>query len=201
MHNYSNTQVLSPLFYVLLSTLSVASAWVLHLVLSYLGLDELWWIEFPSVLGFYAIFWQWFDKKGWTVTIIRRLFHITTPDLSGNWYSQADTILENNQYTVTAEASVNQTWSKFRISINWHNSTSVSVSASLHEVSPNEFELVYQYVNTPKPLAPQTMNIHRGTAWLALSTDQSQMQGEYFSGRGRNKFGSLTLKKKIEKQQ
>lgn len=193
MHHYNNTQVLGPSFYVLLSALSVACAWLLHLALSYLKLDELWWIEFPSVLGFYAIIWQWFDKKGWAIPVIRRLFQISTPNLSGRWSAQAATLIENRPHTVTAQAIMKQTWSKIKISIDWQNSTSVSVSASLHEVSPNEFELIYQFVNTPKPLAPKTMNMHRGTAWLSFFPDKFRMEGEYYSGRGRNKFGELTL--------
>ncbi|MBU1299106.1 MAG: hypothetical protein KKB77_08165 [Bacteroidetes bacterium] len=200
MHQYSSTHDLNPVFYVSLSALCVVCALLLHLALIALKLDELWWIEFPSVLGFYGIFWRWFDKKGWTVLILRKLFHITTPDLSGSWSVHADTLIENRSHTVRAEATIKQSWSKLKIFIDWENSTSTSVSASLHEVSPGEFELIYQYVNTPKALAPSTMNMHRGTAWLNLSNNDSQMEGEYYSGRGRNKFGQLTLRKQVSQQ-
>ena len=197
MHQYSSTHDLSPIFYISLSALSVVCAWLLHLALVSLKLDVVWWIEFPSVLGFYGIFWRWFDKIGWTIPILRNLFRINTPDLSGSWLAQVETHMEGSSLTVSAEAAIKQSWSKLKVFIDWENSTSRSLSASLLEVSSGEFELVYQYINTPKPLAPSTMNMHRGTAWLSLSDNDSKMQGEYYSGRGRNKSGQLTLRKQV----
>ena len=195
MHQYSSTHNLNPLFYVSLSVLSIVCAWLLHLLLGALKLDDLWWVEFPSVLGFYGILWRWFDRRGWTVPLIRKLFRVSTPDISGHWSAQADTLINNQTQTVRARATIRQSWSKLKIFIDWENSSSTSVSAALQEVSDGEFELIYQYINTPKALALTTMNIHRGTAWLNLSADVSQMEGEYYSGRGRNRYGLLTLKR------
>lgn len=196
MHQYSSPNSLSKYFFLALSALSVLCAWLLHIVVQGFKLNTLWWIEFPSVLAFFGIFWRWFDRIGWQLTWLRRLFQIRIPILWGNWIVRAETEFENQTLLVEASAVIKQSWSRLSIVIEWENSKSSSVAASLHQLSLGEYELIYQYLNTPKPLAPQSMNIHRGTAWLALSADGSTLQGEYFSGRGRNRFGQITFTRK-----
>ncbi len=53
----------------------------------------------------------------------------------------------------------------------------------------------YEYVNEPKPLAPTLMQIHRGFADLTLSLDGRVLDGDYYTGRGRQTYGSLHLEK------
>ena len=72
-------------------------------------------------------------------------------------------------------------------------SLSYSISASLKVADVVNSELSYLYVNEPKAPAPDTMNIHRGTANLELK--QNALEGDYYTGRGRMTFGSIKLSK------
>ena len=49
------------------------------------------------------------------------------------------------------------------------------------------------YVNEPKSGAVGTMNMHQGTAVLKLK--EQILEGDYYSGRGRQGIGSITLHK------
>jgi hypothetical protein len=62
-------------------------------------------------------------------------------------------------------------------------------------VSNGRPELLYEYLNEPKPHAPSAMQIHRGHARLELAEDRSSLSGQYFTGRGRQTFGTLVLQR------
>ena len=49
--------------------------------------------------------------------------------------------------------------------------------------------LTYEYLNVPLPNAKKTMHIHRGNVRFSLETDGKVLEGEYYSGRGRQTFG------------
>lgn len=192
MHQYSNSKTLGPFFYLVLSALSVVCAWLLSLFLKNIKLGSLLlWIDLPSVLGFFGILWTWFDQIGWRKMPLRKLFRIDVPNLSGNWLTLAE---PNQELGKRAEgkATIKQTWSEVKIIIDWKDSKSTSFAATLLKAD-DQFELNYQFMNIPKPLATRTMNVHKGTAQLALSADHSKLVGEYYSGKGRNNDGQLTL--------
>ncbi|GIW59195.1 MAG: hypothetical protein KatS3mg087_0261 [Patescibacteria group bacterium] len=46
--------------------LAVASAWALGFVLSGLNLAVPWWIDVPSVMGFYGLYRSLFDRYIWS---------------------------------------------------------------------------------------------------------------------------------------
>jgi len=54
--------------------------------------------------------------------------------------------------------------------------------------------LIYHYLNEPKPNAMKTMHAHKGTAVLRLKNDEF-MEGEYYTGRDRQNYGGLTLRR------
>jgi len=63
-------------------------------------------------------------------------------------------------------------------------------------VTPGASEgLVYEYANDPRPDATVTMHAHRGLAFLRLSVDGKQMQGDYYTGRDRANYGSMQLRR------
>jgi hypothetical protein len=75
------------------------------------------------------------------------------------------------------------------------HSTSRSLAASLLLNQPEGPTLIYQYRNEPKPNAEKTMHAHMGTALLRLKNAEC-MEGEYYSGRDRQNYGSLILRRK-----
>jgi len=66
-----------------------------------------------------------------------------------------------------------------------------SESASIVINAPEGKYLNYQYINDPKSNAVETMSTHRGTARLIFDEKKNTLEGEYYSGRGRQNFGSL----------
>jgi len=82
-----------------------------------------------------------------------------------------------------------------------NNSVSHSVQASiLCSARLKVFEILYTYVNEPKAASKSTMNIHYGTASLQISDDFKTLNGEYYSGRGRQTYGSIIAKRQANKK-
>jgi len=73
-------------------------------------------------------------------------------------------------------------------------SISQSLVAALQVGTPEGTVLSSQYRNEPKPGALATMQIHYGTARLALR-DAAVLEGEYYSGRGRQNYGAIRIEK------
>ena len=54
--------------------------------------------------------------------------------------------------------------------------------------------LSYEYRNEPKPHAAATMHPHRGMTRLGL-VSPGRLEGEYYTGRDRQNYGTLSLEK------
>jgi hypothetical protein len=63
--------------------------------------------------------------------------------------------------------------------------------AALNTTDADEQGLTYTYLNQPSPFSAETMNMHRGTGHLSLTPDGRQLVGEYYTGRGRVRYGDL----------
>jgi len=53
---------------------------------------------------------------------------------------------------------------------------------------------MYHYKNQPRLNAPE-LSAHHGFAELTFLADGRTASGEYFNGRGRNSFGTMTLRR------
>jgi hypothetical protein len=132
----------------------------------------------------------------WRVWPFRSLRWFQIPNLNGNWRINLKSSHEGFESTQEAIALVRQSASRMTISIDFMNSCSHSISASFIRAERlSTFELIYHYISQPKPEAPPAMNIHHGTTHLRISEDTCHLQGEYFSGRGRQNFGSIDFTK------
>jgi hypothetical protein len=56
--------------------------------------------------------------------------------------------------------------------------------------------LSYQYRSEPRADAVDTMQTHLGTTWVGVSNDNRNLEGKYYSGRGRQNHGSIALKRR-----
>jgi hypothetical protein len=67
--------------------------------------------------------------------------------------------------------------------------------AALYGEQPGDVGLKYEYVSEPRNLATQTMQTHRGVCTLAITADsaEARLSGDYFTGRGRETRGEITL--------
>jgi hypothetical protein len=132
-------------------------------------------------------FWRWRYLKKWNI--------VKTPNLNGEWSGELRSSFDTHSSKVKVTLKISQTWTKIRILLFADQSSSHSVVANVMIDSPEGKCLIYQYENEPKSNAVETMHIHRGTTTLIFNEDENILKGEYYSGRDRQKFGSLYFSK------
>ncbi|MES3017419.1 MAG: hypothetical protein V4721_06550 [Bacteroidota bacterium] len=154
-----------------------------------------WWIEAPSVIGFYGILHRWFEKKLWRNKYIRKFFRIKTPIIDGDWSGSitSHSTHANGQIPIK-KFCIKQTWTHVVIYLETETSESYSFEASMNVDEFGTARIHYQYMNKPKDNAPETMHVHYGSASAKLD-DQGILQTEYYSGRDRNNTGSFTVER------
>lgn len=175
-----------------LAVLSICTAWLMKSVYVHIP----WWFDAPSVLGLYGIYCKLFDKYGWKWEFLNKSRLINTPNINGTWGGFLQSSYDNHEEKYPAIIEIKQEWTKIIIIFKAGESSSKSITASFLTKNSDGALLYYQYTNEPKSSAAETMQIHRGTAWFRFSNDFISFEGEYYTGRGRSNFGSLTFKKK-----
>lgn len=198
MHPYStdSTERVRILWGIL--ALSIPSAYLLHIITTKVLQLDSWWIETPSVFGIAgAIYWV-FDNWLWRLRIFRQLGIVRVPDLNGEWEVDGQTSYEEassgERKRFKARVKIKQSWTRIQVLLETDSSMSHSLSASILVNEARGAELTYMYFNEPKAGAPNTLVPHRGTAWL-IQKDEDCLEGEYYTGRGRQNFGTLTLRR------
>ena len=172
---------------------SVLLVWLLHLGMGFIHFQPQWWISVPSFAGFYSVFLWLFDHYVWKFGLLRRFRIIRQPDLNGKWIGEVASSYGLDGSVQSVSVTIFQRWSKIMVRLESKHSRSRSVIASLTTIDVPNSELSYQYVNEPKSNAPNTMEMHRGTAMLELTGNC--LEGDYYTGRGRGEVGTLKLRR------
>jgi hypothetical protein len=195
MHPYgtdSNERQYIPL---ILAGLAIAAALLLSYLLDTFSIQIPWWIDAPSTMGFYGIFYSLFNKRIWKMELLRDIGLVKVPVLEGLWKGTITTSFDEHASTHEVEIQIRQKWTQIAINLQGKDSTSHTLAATLLTESPQGIVLSYQYRNEPLPQAVDAMQIHHGTARLTLS-NTGRLEGEYYSGRGRRNYGSMSLERK-----
>lgn len=178
-----------------IAAISIVSAWLLYLGLAAIPLAIPWWVDAPSVAGFYGIFFTLFDKWLWRMEPLRKA--LRAHNLNGNYVGVLSSSFDKQATKHNATLSITQTWSEISIVLMTNESRSHSVTASL---LTEMGWLSYEYLNEPKPGTRDTMHCHRGSARFSLDTDRV-LEGEYYSGRDRQNCGLLHFERvKVDAQ-
>lgn len=177
-----------------LAALAVAATLSLNSLLKFLNLQVPWWIDAPSVMGFYGVFYALFDNFLWRLPF-QVIYLSEIPNIRGTWIG-----VIKSSYGEGAEVSgvilyIHQTWSKISIQVETETSKSFSVMAAVNTKNSPEFGLKYEYISEPGTFSLQTMQTHRGTSNLRLTYDSTTLKGEYYTGRGRQNIGEMTFHK------
>jgi len=189
MHTYSIDTNERKNILLILAVISIIFSWGFYKILNYYQLSLPWWVESPSVLFFYGLLFVIFDKSLWKY--LKKVNFVKTPNLTGEWGGNLKSSFDNHSSEVKATLNIFQTWTTIKILMTTAQSSSHSESASIVIDTPEGKYLSYQYINDPKSNAIETMNIHRGTVRLVFDEKKNILEGEYYSGRGRQNFGSL----------
>ncbi len=192
MHPYSidSNERQNIAFY--LAIIAIGLAWLLNVYLPSLGLQSKWYIDAPSVMGFYAILYFIFDRWLWKWGFLRKLGIVQTPIIIGSWKGEVVSSFAP-QERKNVKVKIRQTWTHLQINLENSTSKSHSLIAGFSVNSSRGCILSYQYQNDPLPNTLATMQIHYGTA--TIECDEQGLKGEYYSGRGRTNHGSITLQK------
>src|SRR6185437_14852319 len=195
MHAYATDATDRKVVPTVLAVVSVGLAFALSKTLSLLGYQPPWYVDTPSVMGFYGLLYVWFDKIGWRCRIkSAQLSRI--PDLRGTWRATLKSSYKDaaGQPTVVeGVVHIRQTWTRLSIRIQFGSSTSCSTMGAINTEDSPDAGVNYEYLNEPEPHGVDTMSIHRGTSHLRISIDGRTLVGDYYTGRGRMNFGSLAL--------
>lgn len=181
-----------------LAFLSIGLGWLLHEILIRLSIDILWWIEIPSVMGFYGILMGLFDRYLWKLQPLRKLGIVHIPFFAGEWEGELSSSFDEYRTKVPLTILIQQTWFRMSITLSTNQSRSSSNSASLTLENPAGPTLSYQYLNEPMGSSDPRLSIHRGTAVLVLTEDG--LEGDYYTGRDRENHGSIVVKRKSLRQ-
>lgn len=179
----------------LLVIISVLVAWFLHKRFEVLKFTIPWWVDLPSVAGFYAIFYNIFNKYTWRLPILKRIGLVRVPNLNGTWRGYITSSFNEHAKREDANIEICQSWSSISINMRTKNSKSRSLTAWVLTKNKNAITISYEYLNEPMPNAKVTMHAHRGTVRLTIKPDNKTFEGEYYTGRDRQNFGILSFKR------
>ncbi len=190
LHTYA-TDAPDRVVYPKLFALCAVAASLAFAKLIQMGVSIPWWIDAPSVMGFFGFLYVVFDRYLWHLSH-GQYYLSAIPDLRGTWVGTIRSS-HDEQVKVSAVLHIRQTWTGILITLETEGSRSVSLMAMLNSSSSAQAGLAYEYLNEPATFSPETMVPHRGVAHLRLGGDGSILKGDYYSGRGRQNLGSMTF--------
>ena len=192
MHGYYIDEDKRTRVFIISGALSIIAARLFHLLVQQFNIP--WWLDTPAVLGFFGIFVWLYNNHLWKLRPIQKLRPLYIPNLTGSWRVNIQSSYSEFAETIQATAVIRQTASNISIALKADRSTSQSYFAALICAEGlSTFELTFSYINRPTVDAVDTMSMHYGICWLGISEDVKRMDGEYYSGRGRQQFGKISL--------
>jgi hypothetical protein len=174
----------------LLAALAIVSAWLSYKGMAALHFSPPWWLDAPSSLSFYGVYYTLFDKYLWRNRLVRKLGLSKVPDLSGRWRGFLVSSFDGHTKRHDVLLQIFQSWTQVSIYLTTITSMSRSSVAEIQVSDPEGISLIYQYQNQPLSYAMKSMHMHQGTAVLRLS-DGNCLAGEYYAGRDRRTHGRL----------
>lgn len=194
MHAYATDSEERTELLVVMALIAIGLAMLTHKVLHHFDWQAPWWFDAPSVGGYYGLILKWFDNYGWRLSVVRSLGLVRVPDLAGVWAGGVQS--SHGGAEVAVSVRIRQRWMKCVVTMETSTSRSKSLTAMVCLDDDPEPTLTYDFINEPKPGAPSTMNMHRGTTILRYMPDAlGRLEGDYYSGRGRQNTGAMLLQR------
>jgi len=188
MHPYSTTSEERSKIPFGLAAIAIGLAWLLSLIIGEIHLP--FWIEVPGAVTLYGLLYALFRSYIWKWSLLHRIGLVTTPNIAGDWCGYVTSTFDDLAVRHPIKVRIQQNWTHLLLRLSANNSESESVVAFM--VVGDGTALSYEYRNTPKPGAKDTMHAHAGMAVLKLG-DDGELSGEYYSGRDRANQGIISL--------
>jgi SMODS-associating 2TM, beta-strand rich effector domain len=198
MHSFSTNSTERKQIPFFIAVLAIGAGVLTSSLFSSLGMPIPWWAPPLDTMTFYGCFYWLFDRFVWKWKIVQALRVSRMPLLAGKWRGRIDPANTDRVSGALAspidiDITIHQTWLGLLVVGETINSQSRSILGNL--LVGDETTVTYEYINEPRVSAPNTMHGHRGTAKLALKNNGTVLEGEYYSGRDRQSFGAIRLKK------
>ena len=195
MHPFSTNSEERKLVPFFLAVLAIAMGVLTTYIFSIFHTGVPWWAPPLDTMSFYGLLFWLFDRFVWKWCLVHWSGISRLPNLEGRWRGRVEPAngeenVENLGIATKFEMTISQTWLGLLLISETERSRSRSISAAL--LVGEETSLTYEYINEPRASAPATMHTHRGTARLVISGDGRTLNGEYYTGRDRQSFGSIS---------
>ncbi len=181
--------------------LFVISALVSGVAAAFIPSDLLpmrWLLPIPSIPLVFGVSYWAFDNWLWRWRFLRVFRLISVPDLRGTWTGTIASSYMGFQKTQPVTVTIEQTWTKIVVRLTAAESRSWSLTASVLTNAPEGLTLTYLFDNQPEAESDRTMERFRGTTVL-VRTVPGQLEGYYYTGRGRGTHGSIKLRRQVRK--
>lgn len=192
MHPYSTDSNERVLVFFLLSVASFLIVSGIGFLIAHWQISLPFWAGPPSWGGVNYALWRFFDARLWRWNFLRNIGVVRVPDLNGNWEGYVLSSYDRHTKQYPVRVRIEQTWSEICVSLTGERSRSSSELAGIL-TRARPVTLGYVYLNNPEEASPDTMYMHRGTTQLRLGDDPTILEGDYYSGRGRQTYGSIRL--------
>jgi len=194
MHHYSTDSNEREKVLFGLAVMAIVAAWFLSRALQFAQVTVPWWLDAPSTMGFFGILYKVFDEHLWRIPILHRAGLLKVPLLAGHWHGYVVSSFDNHKKSRAVNVDIKQTWTHIAVLLSSDVSRSHTLTAAIQVHAPEGTALSYQYENQPEPEAIKSMEMHIGSARLILK-DGCCLEGNYYSGRGRQEYGRLFLER------
>jgi hypothetical protein len=176
---------------IVIGALAIFLALGLSTLLTVVHISPPWWIDIPSVLGFYWPLWRIYDRWAWKWRL-GPLALSTIRDFSGSWHGVVTSSYDPTA-DVEATLTIVQRWLSIIITLETRWSRSHSMMAQISGEGSQDRGLRYVFRNQPRPLAASTLVAHQGIAHLRLSDDGNELRGDYEAGMQRYTEGRMSF--------
>jgi hypothetical protein len=151
-----------------------------------------WYVGTPTPLALFGALYTLFDHWAWRTRIATVQFS-RVPDVRGTWAGTLSTLRDGEDLVVPVTCFIRQTWLRLSLELQTETSRSSSTIAAFDVAGHARPELTYAYLNEPTAVSDGTLHTHRGTACLRVSSDSKDLDGSYYTGRGRGSIGTLQM--------
>lgn len=195
MHPYATDSSEREFVLLCLAGISILTAWIFNGAVGYTQFTLPWWVDAPSIIGFYGLSQVIFNKYLWRWRILQTIGVVKVPDLNGAWKGHLTSSFDGHSTKQDVTIKISQRWTQISIILETNRSKSHSLIAAIITENPTDVVLSYEYLNEPTPNAKHTMNIHRGTTRLTLSSDSQILKGDYYTSHDRQSSGVLSFRR------
>ena len=153
-------------------------------------------LSMPTVPTIYAAFFFLFNRYFWRCGIFKAVGIVVADDLNGTWKGVMKSSHDQLQQEISAELVIEQTATSIKICGKFDQSRSISTHEHFGKGDMyNQTVLHYFFKNDPNYDAVPTMAMHEGSAILIYAKQEDVLSGHYYSGRGRNNYGTIRVKR------